>query len=92
MALAETEQLARILSNCRKVIPSHGRILLVEFAVSAANQASVGKDADMVMLAFPGGIDRTEEEYRALFEQSGFRLDKVTPTRSAVSVIEGRPV
>jgi cyclopropane fatty-acyl-phospholipid synthase-like methyltransferase len=86
------EQSVQILANCRKVIPAHGRILLVEFSVPSANEASLGKDADMIMLAFPGGSERTEEEYRALFEQSGFRLSKVTPTKSAVCVIEGRPV
>jgi ubiquinone/menaquinone biosynthesis C-methylase UbiE len=86
------EQSVQILKNCRKVIPPHGKILLVEFSVPSANQASLGKDADMIMLAFPGGSERTEEEYRALFEQSGFRLSKVTPTKSAVRVIEGRPV
>jgi hypothetical protein len=86
------EQAVRILTNCRKVVPRHGRILVVEFAVPSANEASLGKDADMIMLAFPGGSERTEEEYRALFEQSGFRLSQVTPTRSAVCVIEGRPL
>lgn len=85
------EQSVQILSNCRKVIPPHGRILLVEFSVPSANEASLGKDADMIMLAFPGGMERTEEEYRVLFEQSGFRLSKVTPTQSAVCVIEGKP-
>ena len=86
------EQSVQILSNCRKVIPAHGRILLVEFTVPTANQASLGKDVDMMMLAFPGGMERTDDEYAALFEQSGFRLAKVTPTKSAVSVLEGRPV
>ncbi len=86
------EQSVQILSNCRKVIPAHGRVLLVEFTVSAANQASVGKDVDMMMLAFPGGMERTAAEYAALFASSGFRLSKVTPTASAVSVVEGRPV
>ena len=69
----------------------HGRVLIVEFTVPAANEASLGKDADMMMLTFPGGMERTVEEYRALFEQSGFRLAGVTPTKSAVSVVEGRP-
>ena len=86
------EQSVQILSNCRKVIPVHGRVLLVEFTVPGANQASLGKDVDMMMMTFPGGMERSNEEYAALFEQSGFRLTKVTPTRSAVSVVEGRPV
>ena len=86
------EQSIQILRNCHKVIPAHGRVLLVEFAVPAANQASLGKDADMIMLTFPGGMERTDAEYQALFEQSGFRLHNVTKTRSSVCVIEGRPV
>jgi O-methyltransferase domain len=85
------EQSVQILSNCRKVIPAHGRVLLVEFTVPAANQASLAKDTDMIMLTFPGGMERTDAEYAALFEQSGFRLAKVTPTKSAASVLEGRP-
>ncbi len=85
-------QSVQILKNCRKVIPAHGRVLLVEFNVPATDQASLGKDVDMMMMAFPGGMERTNEEYAALFEQSGFRLAKVTPTKSAVSVVEGRPV
>ncbi|MEP6547468.1 MAG: methyltransferase [Gammaproteobacteria bacterium] len=85
------EQSIRILSNCRKVIPAHGRVLLVEFAVAGGNQGSLGKDADMIMMAFPGGMERTDAEYQRLFEQSGFRLSKVTRTKSSVSVVEGRP-
>ena len=45
----------------------------------------------MLMLTFPGGMERTVEEYRALFEQSGFRLAKVTATKSAVTEVEGIP-
>jgi len=86
------EQSIKILGNCRKVVPPNGRILLVEFDVSLPNQASLGKDADMIMLAFPGGKERTQEEYRVLFEQSGFRLNSVTKTKSAVCVFEGKPV
>jgi ubiquinone/menaquinone biosynthesis C-methylase UbiE len=85
------EQSVQILRNCRRVIPPQGRVLLVEFAIPPSNEASVGKDADMLMLAFPGGMERTDEEYRALFEQSGFQMSKTTPTSSAVSVVEGRP-
>jgi len=86
------DQSIQILSNCRKVIPRDGRVLLVEFAVSAANKPSLGKDADMIMLAFPGGMERTEQEYADLFARSGFQLSRVVPTRSAVCVIEGKPV
>jgi len=85
------EQALSILRNCRKVIPQNGRIVLVEFALPPNNEVGMGKDTDMVMLAVPGGMERTEEEYRELFEQSGFKMSKTTPTSSAVCVFEGRP-
>lgn len=86
------EQSIQILGNCRKVIPRDGRLLLVEFAVPAANKASLGKDADMIMMVFPGGMERTDEEYGDLFARSGFQLSRVIPTRSAVNVFEAKPV
>jgi hypothetical protein len=85
------EQSVQILSNCRKVIPDQGKLLLIEAVVPLGNEPSLAKDFDITMLTFPGGIERTEEEYKVLLEQSGFQLNSITPTASAVSVIEGRP-
>jgi hypothetical protein len=50
-----------------------------------------GKMLDMVMLVGPGGQERTEEEYRELLEKSGFRLTRLVPTKSPVSIVEGVP-
>jgi hypothetical protein len=44
------------------------------------------------MLTFPGGSERTEEEYRVLLEHAGFQLSSITPTSSVISVVEGRPI
>ncbi len=46
---------------------------------------------DLVMLVIPGGRERNEDEYRALFDMAGFRLTRVIPTRSAVSIVEAVP-
>jgi hypothetical protein len=44
------------------------------------------------MLAFtPGGQERTEADYAALFAKAGLKLTRVVPTASPVSVIEGKP-
>jgi len=85
------EQSNQILSHCRNVIPSEGRLLLVEAVVPTGNDPSPAKDFDMTMMVIPGGFERTEDEYRSLFDQAGFRLISVTPTSSMVSVIEGKP-
>jgi hypothetical protein len=38
----------------------------------------------------PGGRERTEQEFRNLFEQAGFKLTRIVPTKSPLSVIEAR--
>jgi hypothetical protein len=86
------ERSVGILSRCRKVIPESGRLLIVECVVPTGNERSISKDFDVTMMTFPGGMERTEAEFRALFEKAGFQLTSVTPTSSMVSVVEGRPM
>jgi hypothetical protein len=38
------------------------------------------------------GLERTEEQYRALYLAAGFELTKVVDTTEPFSVIEGRPI
>ncbi|MGZ8423146.1 MAG: hypothetical protein ACXWV7_09440 [Nitrospira sp.] len=42
----------------------------------------------MMMLVGPGRQERTEPEYRTLLGKAGFRLTRLVPTESAVSVVE----
>jgi hypothetical protein len=81
-----------ILGNIRRVIPADGRLLVVETVVPDGNEPSASKLFDMVMMAFPDGMERSEAQFSKIFEASGFRLTGITPTLSPVSVIEARPV
>jgi hypothetical protein len=85
------EQCVQILRHCRKVIPANGRLLVVECVVPAGNERSISKDFDMAMMTLPGGVERTEAEFRSLLEQAGFKVTSVTPTSTMVSVVEGKP-
>jgi len=80
-----------ILGHCRKVIKPGGRLLIIEMVLPAGDTPHPGKVLDMVMLVFPGGQERTEAEYEALLGKAGFRLNRVVPTASAVSVVEAVP-
>ena len=42
----------------------------------------------MMMLVGPGGQERTAGEYTTLLSQADFRLTRVVPTNSAVSIVE----
>jgi len=85
------DQSVQILGHCRAAMPGDGRLLLVECVVPAGNAPSLSKDFDMTMLTFPGGMERTEAEFRALLARAGFELTSVTPTATMVSVVEARP-
>jgi hypothetical protein len=87
---ADAEALV-ILRNIRRAIRSDGRLLVVEGIVPKGNDPSFTKVLDLNMLVIPGGKERTEDEYRQLYEAAGFRLSSITPTKTDVSVIEGRP-
>jgi hypothetical protein len=64
--------------------------LVVESVLQPGNEPSFAKLLDLAMLVIPGGMERTEEEFRQLFAGAGFQLTKVVPTAADVSVIEGR--
>ena len=82
------EQCLTILGHCRRAINPDGRLLIVEMVLPAGDTPHPGKLLDMVMLTFPGGQERTEAEYASLLGKAGFRLNRVVPTASAVSVAE----
>jgi ubiquinone/menaquinone biosynthesis C-methylase UbiE len=87
----EDEKSLKILNNIRRVIPEDGKLLLAETVVPETNEPHFSKFMDLIMLTMTGGRERTEEEYRVLLEKSGFRLTRIIPTESFLSIIEAVP-
>jgi hypothetical protein len=81
-----------ILRNIRAKLQGkpNGKVLLLEAVLQAGNAPDLGKLIDIEMLMMPGGRERSESEFRALFASAGFELTRVVPTRSPLSVIEAR--
>jgi hypothetical protein len=88
----EDEDSTRILQVVRRAIPDNGVVLLIEADLGQPNETPASKFADLNMLVLPGGRERTLDEYAALLESAGFRLERATPTSSSYLVIEGVPV
>ena len=82
----------KILRHCRKGIRPSGRLLVVDQVVPPRNEPGMAKLMDLEMLVLPGGMERTEQEFRDLFAASGFRLERIIPTPSLQCIIEGVPV
>ena len=85
-------QCLTILRNCRRVMKPTNRLLIIEMVLPTGDVPHMGKILDIIMLAIPGGQERTEQEYRILVDKAGFRLKRVVPTESAVSIVEALPV
>jgi hypothetical protein len=84
-------QCLTILKHCRGAMGPDGRLLIVETVLPEGDVPHQGKLQDLVMMVVPGGQERTEAEYAALFGKAGFQLRRVVPTSSVVSIVEGVP-
>ncbi|HEY5256538.1 MAG TPA: methyltransferase, partial [Acidobacteriaceae bacterium] len=91
-----------ILKNCRAVIPSNGNLLIIEFIlpplVSHADPQLEGHlMSDLNMLAVTGGRERSEREWKTLFDAAGFTLTGVHPVGDDkqmvrnVGIVEAKP-
>jgi hypothetical protein len=88
----EHDRALTILGNCRQAMKETGRLLLVEAVIPPGDESHPGKFTDILMLTGLGGEERTESEYGDLLSEAGFRLKRVVPTTTHMSVIEAVPV
>ncbi|MBI1919610.1 MAG: hypothetical protein HYS23_00870 [Geobacter sp.] len=87
----DDEQAIQLLANCRRVMPSNGRLILLEFGIGREENEFVRFHADLLMLSLLGGRERTEEEFRVLLDRAGFCLHCVIETRSPIRIYEAFP-
>ncbi|MGO9464319.1 MAG: methyltransferase [Isosphaeraceae bacterium] len=85
----DDERAAVILANIHQAMAGDSKLVVVERIIPPGNEPSYGKFADLNMLILHGGLERSAEEFERLFDTAGFRLTKIVPTITEVSVIEG---
>ena len=85
------ERATAILRNCRNAITTNGKLMVVEIVIPPGREPHFGKFIDLNMLVMTGGLERTEDEFRRLLEDSGFRLVRVVHTDSPISILEAIP-
>jgi hypothetical protein len=86
------EQGLPILRNCRKAIPKHGRLLIIEAVLPPGDAPHEGKMMDLLMLTVTGGVERTEDEFSVLLAAADFKLSRVIPASTHQSVVEAVPL
>jgi C-methyltransferase len=82
------EKALQILRNVRTAAGPRTTLLLVEIVIREHDRDCPGNWADLNMLLNLGSRERTAEEYRKLVAQAGFRVTRVVPTASPLSVFE----
>lgn len=81
------ENAIRILTNCRKSLKPRGKILLVEQVVEEP-YTLMSLFYDLHMQVMLGGAERTEQEFKILFESAGLKLNRIIPTKSPMKIVE----
>ncbi|REF00412.1 methyltransferase [Thermomonospora umbrina] len=79
-----------ILRSCRRAMPDHARVLVVDAVVPPPNVTHYGRTLDLLMMSVFNGRERSEEEFDALFRKAGLKLARVLPTAGfeELSIIE----
>ena len=87
----DDDRAAAILSAVHNAASPQTRLLLIEAIIPDVPRPDWSKTLDIVMLILPGGRQRTRSEHESLLHTAGFRLERVIPTASDVSILEAVP-
>ena len=83
----------RVLGNCRARVPTDGRIVCMDNVLPPMGDTgcSSAKFLDMLMMVSLPGKERTEAEWRSLYDAAGLRVERIVAVnpRSGESIIEG---
>ncbi len=85
----DDERSLAILKNCHRALSPGGKLLLVEVLLperiepSPINQFVA--ELDLNMLLGPGGRERTQAEFAALFAAAGFKLTRIFPLEATLA-------
>ena len=91
----DDERAAAILRNCRRAMKPSARLLIAEGVYppridrSLESRGAAANDVNMLVVA--GGRQRTEAEFRSLYQGAGFELTRIIGTPARLSLIEGVP-
>lgn len=86
------ERCLAILRNCRAAMGPGTKLLVIEAIVGGEPDAfsSLGALADLqMMVVCEGGRERSRADFERLLEASGFRLGRVIPTPTPMTILEG---
>jgi hypothetical protein len=83
------EEALRILNSIRRAAPAGAHLLVMDAELPSGPEPHPAKYLDVVMLGWATGRERTAAEFEKLFAAADFRLARVIPASSEISIYEG---
>jgi hypothetical protein len=80
----------RILSAVRRAANPGAKVLIIEGILSEDRGDPRSRILDVIMLAVPGGRERTPSELAKLLETNGLTYERVTDTYGSMRIVEAR--
>jgi hypothetical protein len=86
------EQAVVLLRNCRRAMPKHARLLIVEAVLPPGDTPHPGKLMDLLMLTVTGGMERSADAFAAILREAEFQLTRVIPISDQQHIVEAVPI
>jgi hypothetical protein len=78
-----------ILRNIRRTAPATAKVLIIEGVVDESAGTDLLFDIDVEMMALTTGRERTREDWSALLQGAGFRIERILPVAPWTAIVEG---
>jgi hypothetical protein len=83
----EDEKALMILDNCREVMSSSSRLLIIEMLIETPTNL-IGAFYDLNMQVLLNGKERTEDEFDDLLKKANLQIKRIIPTKSLLKILE----
>ncbi len=89
----DDDQALTILRRCREAVTPSSRMIVIERLIPERPGPGDLQSllTDLNMMVMNGGRERTTSEFAGMLASAGFRLERVIPTGTVVSVLEALP-
>lgn len=86
------DKCAVLLDRCRRAIPPNGKLVILDAVIVPGNEPHPAKWFDLYMMVALGGRERSEEDFRVMLRDAGFKLTLAKPLPVPVGIIEAVPI
>ena len=80
----DDDHVLALLTRCREALREQARVLVIDAVMKPGNEPDPNKFMDVNIMALTGGRERTEAEFRRLFDAAGLVLQRVLPLPAPV--------